>query len=106
MRTFVIAGLALWLTASADARPARKGKPPAAEPAACQKDEDCALVTDGCCGCHEGGKQRAIPVKAREAYEKKRKALCKETACPALMSEDPTCEKRAVCKEGACTLGS
>jgi hypothetical protein len=74
---------------------------------ACKAASDCVLVTDGCCGCNEGGKQRAIPARAREAYEKKRKALCRSTMCPALMSEDPSClSGQAVCKEGKCALGS
>ena len=68
---------------------------------------DCVLVTDGCCGCNEGGKQRAIPARARDGYEKKRKAVCRKTMCPALMSEDPTClAPHAVCKAGTCGLGS
>jgi hypothetical protein len=74
---------------------------------ACRADADCVLVTDGCCGCNEGGKQRAIPAKAREGYEKKRHAACHNTMCPALMSEDPSCVvAHAVCKEGTCGLGS
>lgn len=76
-------------------------------PAACSRNADCVLVTDGCCGCTEGGKQRAIPAKARDAYEKKRRALCRGTICPQLMSEHVTCTaSEAVCKEGQCALGS
>ena len=83
-----------------------QGKPKKAiDTAECHEDTDCVLVTDGCCGCSEGGKQRAIPKKAREGYEKKRQGICKKTMCPQLMSEDATCESRAVCKEKVCALG-
>lgn len=74
--------------------------------AECQKDADCVLVPDGCCGCHEGGKQRAIPARARAAHERKRQETCRETLCPAVMSQHASCEAQAVCKEGTCALGS
>jgi hypothetical protein len=81
-----------------------KAKKAAADTAECHEDTDCVLVTDGCCGCNEGGKQRAIPKKARENYEKKRQGICKKTMCPQLMSEDQSCVGRAVCKEKTCAL--
>jgi hypothetical protein len=80
-----------------------KGKK-AVDTAECHEDTECVLVTDGCCGCSEGGKQRAIPKKAREAYEKKRQGICKKSMCPQLMSEDQSCVARAVCKEKTCAL--
>ncbi len=83
------------------------GKQPAQPTVECKKDDDCVVVTDGCCGCNEGGKQRAIPATARDGYEKKRRVLCRKTLCPALMSEDTSClSARAVCKEAKCLLGS
>jgi hypothetical protein len=82
---------------------AHKGKAPAPE---CQTDGDCVLVADGCCGCNEGGKQRGIPARARDGYEKKRKTACRSSACPALMSEDASClTGHAVCQTGKCGLG-
>jgi hypothetical protein len=83
-----------------------QGKPKKAAPdvAECHDDTDCVLVSEGCCGCNEGGKQRAVPKKARDGYEKKRQAMCKKTMCPQLMSEDKTCEARAVCKDKMCAL--
>jgi hypothetical protein len=99
----LVAGVAACLTAGSTAE--GKGKKAAAPAAECQADTDCVLVTDGCCGCNEGGKQRAIPKRARDAYEKKRKAICKNNMCPQLMSEDATCVGRAVCKEKTCALG-
>ena len=83
------------------------GVPRKAPPVQCHLDSDCALVPDGCCGCNEGGKQRAIPAAARDTYERKRKTACRNSACPALMSEDASCvSPHAVCKEGKCGLGS
>jgi hypothetical protein len=83
-----------------------QGKPKkAVDTAECHEDADCVLVTDGCCSCNEGGKQRAIPKNARDAYEKKRQGMCKKTMCPQLMSEDQSCVGRAVCKEKTCALG-
>jgi hypothetical protein len=104
-RLLILAGLAAVLLPGLAAESKPKG--PRAAPAECQADADCTLVTDGCCGCTEGGKQRAVPVKARDGYEKKRKAICRKTMCPQLMSEDQSCVSgHAVCKEGTCGLGS
>jgi hypothetical protein len=90
-----------------EAKPRKRAKR-AATPTAevCKVDADCALVVDGCCGCNAGGKQRAVLTAARKNYEKKRKVKCRQTMCPALMSEDPSCVAgHAICKEGSCTLG-
>jgi hypothetical protein len=90
-----------------EGKPARRAKKRAAVAAeVCKADTDCVLVTDGCCGCNQGGKQRAVLAGARTAYEKRRKSLCKQIMCPELMSEDPSCVAgHAVCKDGSCTFG-
>jgi hypothetical protein len=101
-----VVGLSAWLGArSVEGAPHKaKAKPATAE---CHMDSDCILVPDGCCGCNEGGKQRGIPAAARDGYEKKRKTACRSSACPALMSEDPSCVTgHAVCKAGKCALGT
>jgi hypothetical protein len=105
MRSFLV-GLVFVSGALLLAGAAAQGKPkkPAPDTAECHDDTDCVLVTDGCCGCNEGGKQRALPKNARDNYEKKRHAMCKSTMCPQLMSEDKTCEARAVCKDKLCAL--
>jgi hypothetical protein len=89
------------------AKPRKRAKRAATHTAeVCKVDADCALVVDGCCGCNAGGKQRAVLTKARTNYEKRRKSKCRQTMCPALMSEDASCVAgHAVCKEGNCTLG-
>jgi hypothetical protein len=104
MRSFLV-GLVFVAGASLLAGTSQgKPKKPPPDTAECHDDTDCVLVTDGCCGCNEGGKQRAVPKRARDNYEKKRRAICKSTMCPQLMSEDKTCEARAVCKAKVCAL--
>jgi hypothetical protein len=70
----------------------------------CKKDSDCIVVIDDCCACSQGGKQRAIPKKQRDAYEKERKKRCTDTACTEAMSTDPTCTQQAFCAVGICEL--
>jgi hypothetical protein len=80
-----------------------KGKAPASTED-CKKDSDCVVVIDDCCSCAQGGKQRAIPKKQRDAYEKDRKKRCADTACTEMMSTDPTCTQEAFCAVGICEL--
>jgi hypothetical protein len=71
----------------------------------CETDSDCVLMPEGCCGCNEGGKQKAVPAKGSEKLETKRKSGCKQTMCSQMISQDPSCSSRAVCKENRCVLG-
>jgi hypothetical protein len=103
LTVLVLAGIGVGLLAGTPAH--SRPKKAAAAVVECQQDTDCMLVTDGCCSCSEGGKQRALPRKARDAYEKKRQAICKSTMCPQIMSEDQSCLGRAICKEKVCVLG-
>jgi len=97
MRLAWKAAMALVLAAAPDA---------AAAPSACRVDSDCVLVPDDCCGCTDGGKQKAIPKRDKTPHERARQARCAETLCAAVMSQDPSCAAvSAVCKEGKCTLG-
>ena len=86
---------------------AKKGKAKAApaETRDCKVDKDCVAVSDDCCPCSQGGKQRAIPKKQKDAYEKDRKKRCTDTACTEMMSTDPTCTQEPVCNAGICELG-
>jgi hypothetical protein len=78
----------------------------AANPA-CRVNAECVLVAEDCCGCTGGGKQKAIPRKDKDSYERARQARCAGTLCPAIMSQDRSCSASfAICKEGQCTLGS
>ena len=76
-----------------------------ASSADCKTDTDCVLVADDCCPCSEGGKQRAIPKKQKDTYEKDRKKRCAGTACTEMMSDDPTCSQKPFCGAGICELG-
>jgi hypothetical protein len=92
-----------WL---ADAKRGRaRGKAPAAGAADCKTDADCVLVSDDCCPCSEGGKQRAIPKKEKASYEKDLRKRCTGTMCTEVMSQDPSCSRRAFCGAGICELG-
>lgn len=84
---------------------ASKGKAPAAGSTECKVDADCVAVTDECCPCSQGGKQRAILKKEQAGYEKDRKGRCKDQICTEEMSQDPSCTQRAVCLAGICELG-
>jgi hypothetical protein len=84
---------------------AGKGKASAASAADCKTDADCVVVTDDCCPCSEGGKQRAIPKKERAAYEKDRRKRCQGTMCTEAFSQDASCSQRAMCGAGICELG-
>jgi hypothetical protein len=71
----------------------------------CRTDSDCVLVPADCCGCNKGGKQRAIPRKNKATYQRAQQSRCKDTLCPEVMSQDPSCSARtAVCREQTCTL--
>jgi hypothetical protein len=83
---------------------AKKGKKAPASTADCKTDKDCVLVTDDCCPCSEGGKQRAIPKKEKDSYEKDRKKRCTDTACTEQVSTDPSCSQKAACLAGICEL--
>ena len=113
-RSLVLAGsvvaltvvvLILGLRLDAQAKRAHKPKAAPAASADCKTDADCVLVPDDCCSCNQGGKQRAIPKKQRDTYEKDRKKRCADTQCMEMMSQDPSCSQHAFCGAGICELG-
>ena len=83
---------------------AKKSKKAPASSADCKTDKDCVLVPEDCCPCSEGGKQRAIPKKERDSYEKDRKKRCADTACTESVSTDPSCSQAPFCGAGICEL--
>jgi hypothetical protein len=86
----------------------KKAKGKGAAPAStdeCKADSDCVAVADDCCSCSQGGKQRAIPKKQKDAYEKERKKRCAETVCTEMVSTDPSCTQQPFCGAGICELG-
>lgn len=102
-----IAGLAFVTGAAwiAEAKGPPAAKSPPVTTAECKKDADCALVPDDCCSCSEGGSQRAIPKKQKDAHEKQRTKRCAGTMCAQMISPHPSCSERAVCDAGICKLG-
>jgi hypothetical protein len=84
---------------------AKHSKKAPASTADCKTDKDCVIVADDCCPCSEGGKQRAIPKKEKESYEKDRKKRCADTACTETISSDPSCSQTPFCGAGICELG-
>ncbi len=97
--------LILGLRLDAEAKRAHKSKAAPATAADCKTDADCVLVPDDCCSCNQGGKQRAIPKKQKDSYEKDRKKRCADTQCMEMMSQDPSCSQHAFCGAGICELG-
>jgi len=100
----VVVALILGLTLGAEAKRAHKPKTAPASAADCKTDKDCVLVPDDCCSCNQGGKQRAIPHKQKDTYEKDRKKRCADTQCMEMMSQDPSCSQHAFCAAGICEL--
>jgi hypothetical protein len=104
---FFAVGLAWSVSAEARAKRAHRKSAPAASGAAdCKVDHDCALVVDDCCPCSQGGKQRSIPKKEKDTYEKARKKRCAGTVCAEMMSDDPSCTQVPFCGAGICELGA
>lgn len=77
---------------------------PCPEKNECAVDSDCVKVAEGCCTCSSGGKARAMPQKEAQQWERNRAAQCKETACPAVISNDPSCKATPKCIKKQCVL--
>jgi hypothetical protein len=104
-RFVFLSALVIALLGSSGAEAKRHAKAPAASADDCKKDADCVAVVDDCCPCSQGGKQRAIPKKQKDSYEKDRKKRCADTQCMEMMSQDPSCSQHAFCGAGICELG-
>ncbi|MSP61235.1 MAG: hypothetical protein EXR72_12995 [Myxococcales bacterium] len=72
----------------------------------CKNDSECALVKADCCGCSAGGKARGVARARVKAHDKELGAKCKEVACMAMMSTDPSCSATAACIAGRCGLAA
>ena len=71
---------------------------------ACEIDNDCILVQDGCCGCGGGGKNTTINKKYEETYLNKTGLICKNVDCGAVVSNNPSCFSSPVCIQNKCSL--
>lgn len=87
--------------------PAPGNGPTLAEMQVCSADLECVLVDRDCCGCR-GGTMVSINESFLQQYNDKFLEICKviDIACPAIMSEDPSCSPDAipVCSEGKCSF--
>lgn len=70
----------------------------------CATNNDCTLLKTSCCGCNEGGKQRAVPTAHVEAELDKLIINCQESMCIQVLSSDPSCKQKAQCSKGRCIL--
>lgn len=72
--------------------------------AECGRAADCEVVSEDCCSCSSGGKQKAIARSKRAAYEKRQETRCGVVACPTVLSNHASCFMDAGCQGGRCEL--
>jgi hypothetical protein len=70
----------------------------------CVADGDCVAVKSDCCGCTAGGENIAINREFKAGWELQLDAECKGIACPAVMSQHPSCFSTPACVDNTCTL--
>lgn len=70
----------------------------------CQNDNDCVAVKEDCCGCRQGGKQKAINKHEANNYMNELNAQCGDMACIQMISNDPSCGADPICLDGKCAL--
>ncbi|HXW60928.1 MAG TPA: hypothetical protein VEK06_05285 [Myxococcota bacterium] len=72
--------------------------------ASCREDEDCTTIKKDCCGCRQGGSQRAIVKDQVEKAKEELKTRCSGVMCIQAISTDDSCTKNSLCKSGNCVL--
>jgi hypothetical protein len=71
----------------------------------CKRNAECMIVDADCCGCHHGGKQKAISVYDYESWKAHQDSVCVEKMCTQVISQDPSCSmSNAICMNGKCVL--
>lgn len=69
----------------------------------CDQDSDCVSVKADCCGCTAGGKAIALNKAHQNGWLEN--LGCKDTMCPAVMSNDSSCiNKEPKCENNKCKL--
>jgi hypothetical protein len=101
----VLVLVALLADAAATAEAKKKSGAPANPAASCAKDSDCVAVPDGCCACSQGGKQRSIPAREKDAHERARGKRCADVLCTQMISNDASCAQAPICAASRCQLG-
>lgn len=70
----------------------------------CKEDQDCTIIEADCCGCRQGGSQKAIHKSQVLSAKTDLKARCDSVACMAVISNHKSCKQKSRCKSGSCVL--
>lgn len=70
----------------------------------CKNDDDCVTIKADCCGCRNGGTQKAISKAMLEQETKIQNNRCQGTMCIQAISTDQSCAQNPVCRSGVCQL--
>lgn len=70
----------------------------------CVKNDDCVVLTKGCCGCRNGGAVMAVSRMHAQAIENEQRQECAGKVCMQVISNDASCGKEAACENGVCVL--
>lgn len=70
----------------------------------CQHDSDCMAIKENCCGCNQGGKQKAIAKINKNIWTRYLDARCGDMMCMQIISHHPSCSQLPACINGHCQL--
>lgn len=70
----------------------------------CAKNDDCVVLTKGCCGCRNGGAVMAVSRMHARTIANKQREECADKVCMQVISNDASCSKEAACENGECVL--
>lgn len=70
----------------------------------CQNDSDCMTMKENCCGCNQGGKQKAIAKINKNMWTRYLDARCVDIMCMQIISHDLSCSQFPACINGHCQL--
>jgi len=63
----------------------------------CDFDDDCITINADCCGCGQGGEQKAVHKKEAPEIMLDMGLVCADTQCTQMMSTKESCKKKAHC---------
>lgn len=81
----------------------RSGLPPEEELTKCSVDEDCALVSNGCCSCAGGGERVSINKEYSSLWNKVKLKDCEDSFCLAMISNSLICHSNPKCINHKCS---
>lgn len=70
----------------------------------CRDNAGCALIKADCCGCQQGGKQRAVALAQAKEEEALSTKDCEGRVCMQMISTHESCQQSSVCENGRCIL--